>query len=519
MKKIFIKPIYLLLLGFLIIFSCDDLEENLNDVLTENTQFTTDTEFQAILASSYNTLNEYAYWYMAVIENYSDNLTIYTHTSGWNNDRHRRTDTHSLAAADGLRFPLGTVWDPIFNGIARTNATVATLNNVDDSSPFKADFLSQARVIRAYHYFLGMDAYGAMPLVTKAAPEFDEPLPSRNSTSEVFAFIESELLDAIEGLPTGRNLTNPTVITRESARAVLATLYLNAEVYTGTPRWQDCIDQCNAILNASGYGLAPNYFDLFKVDNANLAPEEMLLFIDFTPGVSPGGGVGFPRNSLSQEWVSDRYPNFPYSLFNGPAVQPTFYRKYDDNDIRKTEGFLEGVQTSIITGQPLTDTSGLIVDHTIDFFLKPSDAPASANYQGKFNGVRVIKWEPDPNAVGAQQGNGLPFIRIADIMLQKAECLIRLNGPNGESDILINRIRERVFEPDQPLTGATLEDVYDERGFELFAEGHRRRDQIRFGTLNEAGDFHPAHDASFNLFPIPQDQLDANPNLGQNPGY
>lgn len=507
-----------ILIALTVLFSCDSLDEQLNDTIDPNGFFKTDAEFRAALASSYNQLNEFTFWYLGVIENYSDAVTIFTHTTGWNNARHRRTDTHQLNEGDDLRFPLGTVWDPIFNGIARTNATIQALEAADDSNPNKADFLAQAKVIRAYIYFLGMDAYGAMPLVTTAAPAFDEPLPSRSPTAEVFAFLESELLAAIEGLPSGRN-ADPGVITRESARAILATLYLNAEVYTGTPRWEDCNAQCDAILAADGYALAANYFDLFKVNNASLAPEEMLLFTKVIPGVSPGGGIGWPRMSLTQEWVLDRFPSFPYSLFNGPAVQPTFYRRYDDDDTRKTEGFLEGVQTSIIDGSVLAAPNGDIVDHTIDFFLQPADAPAEANYQGNFNGVRIIKWEPDPSAVGAQQGNGVPFIRLADIMLQKAESLIRLNGPNGVSDGLINQIRARVFVPNKPLTNATLDDVYNERGFELFSEGHRRRDQIRFGTLNQADDFHDAHDASFNLFPIPQSQLEANPNLGQNPGY
>ena len=300
---------------------------------------------------------------------------------------------------------------------------------------------------------------------------------------------------------------------------MLATLYLNAEVYTDTPRWQDCIEQCDAIMNVPDYSLVNNYFDLFKVDNATLAAQEMLFFVNVIPGISPGGGIGFPRASLTQEWVIDRYPNFPHSLFNGPAVQPTFYRKYDDDDLRKKDGFLEGVQISIKDGSVLKNSSGQIVDHTIDFYLQPSDAPPGSNYQGNFNGVRIIKWEPDPNAISTTQGNGVPLIRLADILLQKAECLIRLNGPNAVSDELINRIRARVFKPEKPLTGATLEDIYWERGFELFAEAHRRRDQIRFGTLNLAGDFHPAHSEDYNLFPIPQNQLLANPNLGKNPGY
>ena len=188
MKK-YINKYLFFTLGLFFAISCGDLDEELKDTIDPDNFFNTEAEYRAALASSYNRLNEFTFWFPLVLENYSDNLTIFTHTSGWNNARHRRTDTHELSPNDNLAFPLGTIWNPIFDGIAQTNATIQALEDADDSSPFKADFLAQAKVIRAYIYFLGMDIYGGMPLVTTAALPLNQPLPSRSSTQKVFIFI------------------------------------------------------------------------------------------------------------------------------------------------------------------------------------------------------------------------------------------------------------------------------------------------------------------------------------------
>jgi hypothetical protein len=319
-------------------------------------------------------------------------------------------------------------------------------------------------------------------------------------------------LESIESLPSGQE-TFPR-INKETARAVLAHLYLNAEIFTGIGRWQDCINQCDAILAVPDYSLATNYLDLFAVDN-DMVASEMLFYVDHEPGVS-GGSIGWVRATSNTAYMQEYYPNLPYNVWNGPAVQPTFYRQYDDDDLRKQQGFLEG-QMLTKSGEPLVDANGFLVNHVIDFYLRPSDGPPG--YQALYEGVRIWKWGVDVNAVDADQGNGFPVIRLADIMLQKAECLIRLNGPNAEADQLINQVRARVFVPEKPLIGATLDDIYWERGFELFSEGQRRRDQIRFDTFHLADDFHGEHDRSFNLFPIPDSEILANPNLEQNPGY
>lgn len=505
----------LLSLLFLCAGACTDLDEELFDRIGSQDFYKTESDFQAAVATVYQHMTNFSFWYTIVMDNASDALTIYTHTGGWNNDRHRRTDTHQLRAADERRFPLNQAWNNIFNGIAKANSTIISLEENAEEGPLKSQFLAEVKALRAWFFFLGMDVYGDMPLVTTAFPDPTD-LPSRTSKNEVFNFVEQELLFAIDNLPSGLDPARFPRINKETARAILAHLYINAEVFSGKERWQDCINQCDAILGASGYRLADNYFDLFKVNNATQM-HEMLFYVDHEPGIS-GGSVPTVRQCLTQPWVNEYFPNLPYNVWNGPAVQMSFWDRYDPDDQRRNEGFLIGQQKNL-DGTDMVDPNGVPVNHTREFFLRPSDAPENAGYLGIYEGIRPFKFEPDVGAVNAEQGNGFPVIRLADIILQKAECLIRLNGPNSTSDELINQVRARVFDPAKPLTNATLDDVYWERGFELFGEGHRRRDQIRYDRFHLADDFHPEHDRQFNIWPIPQDQINANPNLQQNPGY
>ena len=515
------KYLIIMVLSVLTFFvGCDSLDERLNDRLTPESFFQTKGDFDAGMITVNNQLLGFIGWHNWIVENHSDEFTIFTHPSGFNNDRHRRTDTHQLRPTDlSGQFPMGEFWGRIFSSIANINSMITAFEGADDSSAFKLNYIAQARTIRAYIYLKGMELYGDMPIVTTASPTPGEPLPGRKPMTEVFSFIENELLESIPNLPSGRP-QNLTEISKESARAILSKLYLNAEVFIGTPKYQECLDQCEAILTATGWGLATNYFDMFKVNNASLTPQEFLVFSQPIPGVSNELGVIHNRTH-TQEYLRDRVGSVPNPAWNGPAVTPKFYGMYDADDIRKTQGFVEGPVISLATGEVLKDNNGVEIIHTVEFYISPAAIPADRKpfVNNLYNGVRSSKWEIDANAIDNIAGNGFAHIRYSDIMLQKAECLIRLNGPNGVSDGLVNQIRARVFEPDKPLTGVTLEQIYWERGFELWGETHRRNDQMRFNTLHLADSFHPEMPLYTNFLPIPQDQIDANPNFEQNPGY
>ena len=136
------------------------------------------------------------------------------------------------------------------------------------------------------------------------------------------------------------------------------------------------------------------------------------------------------------------------------------------------------------------------------------------------SGIRVLKWEIDPARTGGDNGNNYAFLRLAEIYLIKAEALHR-QGRTADGVAQVNLIRQRVFDPDEPLSNTdNFDDVLlRERLFELLWEATRRQDLIRFGRFTETWEFKSNTDPWRILGPIPQVQIDANPNLVQNPGY
>jgi hypothetical protein len=132
-------------------------------------------------------------------------------------------------------------------------------------------------------------------------------------------------------------------------------------------------------------------------------------------------------------------------------------------------------------------------------------------------GIRNLKFWPVPPMNGGGASNDFPIYRYADIMLMKAECLVR-TGHAADAKTHVDQIRERAG-LDGLAADPTLEDIYNERGFELNWEGHRRQDMIRFGTFTQGHGLVPAVDEKFKLYPIPTSALNANPNLVQNPGW
>ncbi|MCG8688244.1 MAG: RagB/SusD family nutrient uptake outer membrane protein, partial [Desulfobacterales bacterium] len=374
-----------------------------------------ENELATLVATAYQTLTNVSFWFNFVHEDASDAISDCQKANGWNSSRIYRNSSHEITAWD-TKFPMSILWYTVYNGIDRTNYSLMLLNQLD-SNQMVMEYIAECKVIRAWWYLQGMDTYGDMPIFTNPR-HYTNGLPKRTPRSEVFNFVENELKWSLERLPSGMDPNRFPRINKESVRAILATLYLNAEVYTGKSRWNDCISQCDAILEADGYSLSTDYFNLFSVNNHEQYPE-MLFYIDYNAAESTGGSVGWVRASLVQEWVDEYYPELPYTVWNGTSAEPSFYRKYDTTDIRYTNGFLEGVQYTR-NGDTLRDENGYIIDHKVDFYLLMSDVPATDSvYRGLYEGVRILKWEPDITAIDSESNNGFPVIRLADIMLQK----------------------------------------------------------------------------------------------------
>ena len=369
------------------------------------------------------------------------------------------------------------------------------------------------------YYLYLLDNFGNVPIIV-TGPEA-EAFPSTRSSEEVFNYIESELQEIIPLLPQEAIYAR---VTAGVAEGLLAKLYLNAEVYTGTPRWQDCIDAVDAVTARGDYQLEDNYFTNFDVDN--FVSRENMMVIPYDRVNGRGFNIGF----MTLHYRSIETFAMNAEPWNGYASLQEFYDSYDDDDIRKgTPGeqqeranFLAGPQFSL-EGDRLIDPGAEADDPDgppLTFQPEISEIRPGALRQA---GVRFAKYEYEIGT-DPEGNNDYPILRYGDLLLMKAECLLRLNGDNdGDALDLVNQVRARNFDENsdnRELDNLDLDEMLAVRGREMMGEYFRRSDMIRFGVFTSGSwQFKDPSEDFRNLFPIPAAQLQANPNLVQNPGY
>ena len=312
-------------------------------------------------------------------------------------------------------------WVRLYGGIARANSVLDELSKAEQTT-LVTTFISEAQVLRAYFYFHLMDLYGGVPIVTDAFSDPDNP-PSQNTRQEVFNFVVSEINAALPNLEEDTfGAGNWGRVNQNAARAILATVYLNAEVYTGTARWSECVAACDAIINSGLHSLNSDYFATFNPTNEGPGNAELIWVV----GHANQDGVGFVRQQASLH-----YNQLPWTPWNGFSVVADFYNRYDPDDLRLNQ-FLVGPQQWLAgpdIGQPTTDRNGIPLSFTV--------AINDLNSATENEGPRVIKWPVDPNATNQNQGNDFAIFRYSGILLTKAEALHR-QGDAGGATTLIN---------------------------------------------------------------------------------
>jgi hypothetical protein len=490
--------------------ACTDLTETPHSAITPENFYRNEGEVLAGLASVYAQLRTTVDDYYNLSEISTDEMIVPTRGQDWYDNGtwleiHRQT--WSPTSPSGLGAVNGA-WVNLFQGVARANVLLEVLPNVPVSN--KDVVTAELRTLRAFYYYLLMDMFGGVPIVTDT-----EIMPRPRATrAEVFAFVEQELNESREALPDKWDDANYGRMTKGAADAILASMYLNAQVFTGTvteaglqpgeARWQDAIDAADRILNSGVYSLATDWRSNFAPDNYK-SPENIMV-VEFLN--ENGLGLNFVMRALHYNQYS------PPTPWNGFATLAETYNAFSDKDERK-EIFLEGLQRNVLTGEPVNDRSGA------PLFFDPTIKDPTSATEGE--GVRIYKWPADPDHVNENNGNDYAHFRLAEIYLIKAEALNELNRP-AEAIGLVNTLRARVFSPPQPLsTGMSQAEardaIYKERLLELTAEGKRRTDMIRHGDYTAPFGFKAQTEPYRVLMPIPQSQIDANPELEQNPGY
>ncbi|WP_423130036.1 RagB/SusD family nutrient uptake outer membrane protein [Gaoshiqia sp. Z1-71] len=392
-----------------------------------------------------------------------------------------------------LDWLLGMLWNPCYFAIRNANSVLDNIEIAEITDAKKSLYAAEARFVRAVSYYNLYIFFGPVPL-RKTMKGGAEEL-ARATDDEIKTFIETELLAVVNDLPAPGAEPEYGRANRGAARAFLCKYYLN------TKQWQKCADMAQQIMDMNYYELYPNYSAMFRVENER---NKEYMWVRTCTAIVPGSGpgndweayvfpAGFQKDPVSGLTFSNIWRNYAahYSLRDG------FYNSFAPNDKRK-----ETILTSYINsaGQTVSLLTG--------------------------NDTRPLKYWPDPNAVNGGMGNDFPTIRYADILLARAEALNELHGPTLESVSLINDIRLRAGVDQKLLTDfadkAALRDhIIAERGWEFYCEGLRRQDLIRTGKyLSYALARGVTHASEKHLlFPIPQQAIDSDSKLEQNPGY
>ena len=507
--------------GLLLLQGCTDLEETPVSSLVPETFYGDEEELLSGLAAIYaqlrNTLPGTAGTYYQLSEVSSDEMIVPTRGSDWfDNGKWLEFQRQTWGPNSvGTLGDINGAWVQAFTGVTRANFLLEALDVVTIAD--KEVIQAEVRTLRAFYYYMLSDLFGGVPIVENTELE----QRARNTRAEVFSFIEQELLDARDVLPETWSGVNDGRMTSGAANAILASLYLNAGVFTrdegiNPTGYNSCasvqigagtaceaaIEAADRILNSGAYALAPEWRDNFRPDN-HLSPENILVVKHVA-----ADGLGFQLLMTTLH-----YNMFTPSPWNGWSAEAEAYYAFDEDDQRR-DIFLVGPQVSLDTGEPAEDRQGNRLVFT------PEIQNVEAASEGE--GARIGKWTPDPDRVAQHNGNDFAYFRLAEIYLIKAEALNE-SGQSPQAVAIVNMLRARVFEPDEPITAAGVDAVraaiLQERLFELTFESKRRQDQIRFGRFTQAWEHKPAAPAHVVLMPIPLPQMDANPMLTQNPGY
>jgi hypothetical protein len=394
---------------------------------------------------------------------------------------------------------INNTWNWLYKSVFSANLAVDLLQKAK-ADPTK---IAEAKVVRAFFYYLLIDDFGDVPFFTDNNITVDKM--QQKSRKEVFDFIVSELKDNVDKLSATKGGNYYGRFNKWAGYALLAKVYLNAEVYTGTAMWADCIAACNKVSEGgftlhsgavdAANPLGSKYFELF----GDVCPDDETILAIYTKAEVVGRNI-FTVRSLGG---ADGTALLGYGAWNGSVIPKDYVDKFADNDIRKHQ-FRYGAN-------PFGPKPAGFFTYSLD--ITNLDNPGAAPNDG----ARSQKFWPAAPASSGGASNDFPIYRYADVMLMKAECLVRTNDASSAKP-LVDAIRVRAG-----LTGLaanpTLTDIYNERGFELSWEGHRRQDMIRFGTFTQAHGLAPAVDSHYKLFPIPTSALNTNKNLKQNPGY
>ncbi|UGU16038.1 RagB/SusD family nutrient uptake outer membrane protein [Sinomicrobium kalidii] len=515
------------------LLGCTKLDEDVFSEVTEDSFVPADSDVVAVMASAYTPLRYIMGWQglFDLQEEPADMIVTPTRPNGWDDGgTYKRMHKHEW---DNLQWQPRNTWIMCFKGINNANRVILQVESGDlpVTEEQVTDIVAEMRALRALYYSMLLDTHGNVPIISS----YSDELPVQNTRKEVYDFVVSELNEVIpfllEVTPENKKLTYGRM-TRYAAYHILARVYLNAEVYSGTARWAKCIEACDEIINGGAYSLSGSYKAVFGAHNED-NPE--IIFAVPYHEIYANQGDYYIWNAHMKMLLPDHRRVFDMEAqpWGGSSCNPQFIDSYDPNDNRLEDTWLMGDQFDANDGS------------VVMTLVKEMPSIKGCDFT---EGFRCGKYEIEPGATGSLN-NDFPFLRYTDVLMMKAEALLR-TGQSDAAAQIVTEIRMRSFDDpaDAAVTGAELEGdttveygtlaedgsidnpgdqspvqygrFLDELGWEFACEARRRTDLIRFGVYQTKSWYNHEPKGEYTiLFPIGLEEMNTNANLEQNPGY
>ena len=432
-------------------------------------------------------------------------LSTDVYVCGWNDEGVPDVCKMQWDQSTGLIY---SIYSRMFFQIAQCNEFIRQASNATIDLPNKAEWIAEARALRAMSYYHAIDNFGNVPFADETSVVGQ--IPVRITRGDLYNWLETELTDIIENSALAdRAATEYGRINKTAVKMVLAKLYLNAKVYTGTAQWDKCANVLKDIMDdgyslhtTSAGGIYTPYQELFLADN-DKRNDEIIFAIEQNGNDTESWGVtcylifAFTGGSMKADDLGIS------SGWEGCRMTPEFYHKFDTAKDQRAIFWTDG-QTEDVT-ELGTFTNGI-------GFQKYKNITSAGN----------------PGVAAGHPDTDFPMFRYADVLLMAAECAMNGSTVISEAEGLgyLNQVRARAGLAAE--TSLTVDKLLDERARELYLELWRRQDLIRYNRFTTAdyiwqwkGGVHDgqAVEDYKNLFPIPVSDMMVNPNLEQNDGY
>ena len=471
-----------------------------------------------------------SYWFLQSLS--TDEAILPSHAGNWvDGGQYIQLHFHTWTKDNNMN---NQCWNWISTCVSSCNQVLHEILEPAPESAQKNQIMAEVRGMRALSFFIMMDLWGNIPMPTTYG---DTTLPGTTGRKDVFNFIEKEAKEILPDLSDVAGIDTYGRPNKYVMYTLLAKMYMNAQAYIGQDRYNDAVAMCDSVINSKKYELEADYTNMFKINNGPTAggAKEFIFAVPYDN--KNANAQFFGRYYMHRSAEIQKKYSLPTKASGPVSTTAPYYAYFNDANDQRNKIWLTGKQY-YYDGKPLIikttkkgydesysgGDAGAAYDYQLD--LTPdikikdmSSFDAGNDELAWAQGYRCIKFYPDSTSTTRNQSNDVPFFRYSDVLLMKAEAILRGATPTlGATPVsLVNSVRTK--RGAAAFASVDLEGVFGERCREFAWESWHRNDMIRFGKFEDKWMFKTDADARKRIFPIPSGAKSLNPKLAQNDGY